>query len=158
MPLDQWEEKGPHLRESGEAERASKGGASRMDLRLSSQLPSCLTLDVFAVTCACCPPAPGNGGGLLRVQRENIGNTLGLGLASPLALWIGRTGWEGASGSSAKVSPDVPCLEHNGWPWTGDENRFENSLTISSFSSDGWLSRAVTFLDRLLMWLGVRRA
>lgn len=58
----------------------------------------------------------------------------------------------------ARVSLDMPCLKHNGLPCTGDKNRFKNGLTISSFSSDGWLSRAVTFLDRLLMWLGVRRA
>lgn len=51
----------------------------------------------------------------------------------------------------------VPCHECSGWGWARDKN-IENSLTISSFSSDGWLSRAVTFLDRLLMWLGVRRA
>lgn len=30
-------------------------------------------------------------------------------------------------------------------------------LTVSSISSDGWLSRAITLLDRFLTWLGLRR-
>lgn len=56
------------------------------------------------------------------MQLENTGNTLGLGLASPLALWIDRMGRETSgchrralliwSDSSARVSLDMPCLEH----------------------------------------------
>ncbi|KAL6049415.1 hypothetical protein STEG23_009493 [Scotinomys teguina] len=38
----------------------------------------------------------------------------------------------------------------------GDDELPEDQCSVQS-ASDGWLSRAVTFLDRLLMWLGVRR-
>uniref|UniRef100_A0A8C6HRD9 CDC14 cell division cycle 14B n=1 Tax=Mus spicilegus TaxID=10103 RepID=A0A8C6HRD9_MUSSI len=39
-----------------------------------------------------------------------------------------------------------------------DELLDEQCSVQTEMASDGWLSRAVTFLDRLLMWLGVRRA